>query len=651
MNKIKKAFNNCLKFFNNYFSLPKFFLSVHFGFITSWLANDYLTPRFFNLLFSERNLLIKFGIVLIYTCFFSVGFYFVISQFELFFPKIVMLIQPFFDRKIISALGQLFFRIKEMFHKKWFKLFLILGLSIMISFYIFGENLNAQWWIIDDHEFMAFLGHDGRLDLKEIPAKLLSDTEVGGFGGKPRYRPSYYFLRLLETSLWGNNPQYYYFLRLMICSFFIFALWLILKDIIGFVGGFIFILAVMSFNYWAEVFSRLGPAETYAVFGISLFCLGLFRYFKQNKSKNSTLSWFCVFLGAVIAIGSKENMVLLAIPILWMLVDSILRKQLTISQSFFSVITLLFCALVVVAVFTGISNRGGHDIYATDISVTSISTLLINEIRTLPFSIIKYYSLTVLMIAISYAIIVFGLSIIIIFQKNKTKQTKNNVRKILIQCVVYMGCVYLIFLSQRVFYAQGWPTGLRYDFPGKLAEMFTLIILITACLKLFKEMNTNKLLIPIFICGYYIFFVVIIIQNNYFFESKEYARNNAQRTTLFTQHINQIKDEVASHPEYPIIFQSYDVLDYEPVFSTKYFFQTYQVPNKVMVNINGYTSQSFPENSLGFSLASKLEQTNVNGGWVGFSPSSSIADLNGECYSLDFSRESNSICIDLGRIW
>jgi hypothetical protein len=94
------------------------------------------------------------------------------------------------------------------------------------------------------------------------------------------------------------------------------------------------------------------------------------------------------------------------------------------------------------------------------------------------------------------------------------------------------------------------------------------------------------------------------------------------------------------------------VLDYEPVFSTKYFFQTYQIPNKVMVNINGYTSESFPENSSGYyHLASKLEKTSLNGGWVGFSPSVSLADLNGECYSLDFSGESNSGCIDLGKIW
>lgn len=70
-----------------------------------------------------------------------------------------------------------------------------------------------------------------------------------------------------------------------------------------------------------------------------------------------------------------------------------------------------------------------------------------------------------------------------------------------------------------------------------------------------------------------------------------------------------------------------------------------------MVNILGYTSQSFPKNSLGYSLASKLEQTSANGGWVGFSPSLSTHNLNGDCYSLGFSGESNLDCIDLGKIW
>ncbi len=393
--------NNCfLKFKDNFYS-PKLFLSVHFSFIVAWFVNDNLTPLFFSEAFSERSLLIKFGIVLIYTFFFSIGFYIVISQLELIYPKIVKKIQQFNNRKKLSIQGNIFLWIKEIYKKKWFKLLLIIGLSLLVSFYVFGENLKAQWWIIDDHEIMAFLGDNGSLNLKDIPTKLLSDTEVGSFGEKLRYRPSYYFLRLLETSLWGNNPQYFYFSRLIICSFFIFVCWLILKDIIGFISSFIFTMAVMSFNYWADIFSRLGPAETYVVLGISLICFGFYRYLKKSKSKSSILNWFCIFLGAIISIGSKENIIFLATPVLWMFADSIIRKRLTRSQFIFSIAIILFCVFIVVAVILGISIRGWRDIYATDVSVLSLYTIFINEIRTLPYSIIKYYSLTVLMIAIS----------------------------------------------------------------------------------------------------------------------------------------------------------------------------------------------------------------------------------------------------------
>ena len=657
MNIIKKSSNNCLTKLKN-FNSSEFFLSVHFGFIVSWFANDYLTPLFFSEAFAERSLFIKFGIVLIYTTFFSIAAYLVITLIELIYTRLVKKTQQYFDRKRIQIQGRNYTWINKIFgiiKKKWFKPLLlssiIIGLSLSASYYIFGENLKAQWWIIDDHEIMRFLGDDGRLDLKNIPTMLLTDTEIGDFGGKPRYRPSYYILRLLEASLWGNHPEYFYFTRLIICSIFILVCWLIFKDKIGFIGSFIFTMAVMSFNYWADIFSRLGPSETYVVLGISLFCLSIYGFFIDHKSKYSILIWLCIFLGAIISIGSKENMVLLAIPVLWMLANSIIRKRLNISQLIVSISVLLFCAFIVYAVLSGISTRGGRDMYATDVSRSSVSIILINEIRTFPFSIIKYFSQTVLMIAISYAFIVFGITITAVLQKNTTKQMKNSVKKILIRCVAYLGCIYLIFLSQRLFYIQEWPTGIRYDFPGKLGEMFTLIILIDACLQLFNELNVRRYIMVCFKIGYCLSFSVLILQNNYFFDLRESARNNAQRTILFTQHVNRIKEETSFHPDYPIVFQSFNYLDFEPILSMKYFLQAYRVPNKILLNVNGYTSQSFPENTFEKGLALKLEQTSMNGGWVGFSPLVNIAELKEECFSFDFSGESNTDCINLGRIW
>jgi len=651
----KNKLVNCLTKYKKYLCLPKIFLSIHFGFIVSWFLNDNLTPLFFSEAFAERSLFIKFGIVLTYTPFFSIVSYIVITLLEQIYLKLIKKLQQYLNRKNILFQGKFFTGINKIYKKKWFRLFLlgviIVGLSFSVSYYIFGENLKAQWWIIDDHEIMRFLRDNGHLDFKNIPTMLMTDTEIGDFGGKPRYRPSYYSLRLLETSLWGNHPEYFYSTRLIICSFFILVCWFILNDKIGFVGSFIFTAAVMSFNYWSDIFSRLGPSETYVVLGISLFCLGFYGYLIDKKSKHTILIWFCIFLGAIISIGSKENMVLLAIPVLWMLANSIIRKRLTISQVIASMGIMLFCAFIVFAVLSGISSWGGREMYGTDVSGSSVSTILFNEIRTFPFSIIKYYSHTILMIAVSYAFIIFGTTIITVLQKNVNRQVKNSVIKILMRCVAYLGCIYLFFLSQRLFYVQGWPTGMRYDLPGKLGEMFTLIILIDACTQLFNELNVGRSVTLFFKIGYCLLFIVIIFQNNYFFSSRESAQNNVQRTTHFTQHINQIKEETSSHPDYPVIFESFNVIDYEPILSMKYFLQANKVPNKILLNMNGYSSQSFSENTPDKSMALKLEQTSKNGGWIGFLPLVNIADLNGECFSIDFSGVSNSDCINLGRIW
>jgi hypothetical protein len=626
-------------------------LSFHFGLLASWLANEKLTPLLFSEEFSERSLFIKFVILLIYATFFTIGFYFLLNQLESIFLKIKSANNKYFGKRSFLIQRRLFLELGEIFDKKWFKLLFIIFISLLASFYIFGENLKAQWWIIDDHEIMAFLGDDGNLDLKEIPNKLLADTEVGGFGAKSRYRPSYYFLRLLETSLWGNNPQLFYLTRLIICSFFIFVCWLIVKDNVGFIGSFIFTMAVMSFNYWTDIFSRLGPGETYVVLGFSLFALGIYGHLNNSKRKSAISNWFCVFLGATISIGSKENMIFLVIPLSWVLADSIIKKRLTKSQLLFSTATFLFCFFIVIAILMGISNIGGRDMYGTDVSVSTLLTTLFNEIRTLPYSLLKYFSYTILITALSYGFVAFGLTIFSVFQKYSTDQLKNNNQKILKRCVAYLGCIYLIFLSQRLFYIQRWPTGIRYDFPGKLGEMFTLIILIEACLKLFKEFNVRKFIVDFFKIGYCFLFFFVIFENNCFLGLQKSAQENVQRTALFTDHINQIKEIASSYPDHAIVFQSFDAMDFEPILSIKYFLEAYNVHNKTYLKLNSYNSGSFSEGTRENSLALILEQTSKNGGWVGFSPFVNSILIKGECFSIDFSGVSNTDCINLGRIW
>ena len=272
--------------------------------------------------------------------------------------------------------GEVVKNINNLFYPKWLQLLLLIILSIFTSYYMLGDNLRAQWWIIDDHEIMRYLGEDGHLDFKDIPSKLLTETEVGNFGGSPRYRPSYYFLRLLETALWGNYPKLFYLTWFLILSFFFMVCWLITKETIGFIGGYFFTAATMSFTYWIDIFSRLGSSETYAVLGISLFCLGFYRYLKEKSFNTSFLTWSCIFWGAIISIGSKENLILLVIPVVWLLWDSFKKKRLTLIKLIICISIISFSAFIALSILLSISARGGQDVYSNNVSGSSIAPIL-----------------------------------------------------------------------------------------------------------------------------------------------------------------------------------------------------------------------------------------------------------------------------------
>ncbi|HZM02573.1 MAG TPA: hypothetical protein VFC44_06085, partial [Candidatus Saccharimonadales bacterium] len=66
-----------------------------------------------------------------------------------------------------------------------------------VGIWLLWGNFTAQWGAIDDHEIMRFLGPQDRLRFRDIPSRLMAG-EAGHWGGSPRYRPSYYLLRLTE---------------------------------------------------------------------------------------------------------------------------------------------------------------------------------------------------------------------------------------------------------------------------------------------------------------------------------------------------------------------------------------------------------------------------------------------------------------------
>ena len=175
-----------------------------------------------------------------------------------------------FDKFIIPYFGFIlfFFAVLAYFmeanykrNNRFFKygyLLLLLG----FLFFLFGENLFAKWWIIDDHEIFKFIGdYKTQIGFGDYWDIALNKTEIGAFGNYPRYRPSYFLLRILELVLWKDNPFLWYSFRLLVLFTFTVSIYFLISKYASYTTSFLFVLWVFSYTYWGDIFSSMGPAE------------------------------------------------------------------------------------------------------------------------------------------------------------------------------------------------------------------------------------------------------------------------------------------------------------------------------------------------------------------------------------------------------
>jgi hypothetical protein len=185
----------------------------------------------------------------------------------------------------------------------------------------FGDVLLSQWGIKDDHEIMSFLGGDGKLALRDIPS-LLMQTEVGAWGAYARYRPAYYFLRLLETAAWGRHPALWYACRVALVGSAIVIWWRLVSESLGRLGAGLLCMYALTFAYWNELVGRLGPGETYVATGLPVYVAGMAAAWRENSKcpTSRALAYGAILIGSVVCLGSKENLLLLALPTAYLLV-------------------------------------------------------------------------------------------------------------------------------------------------------------------------------------------------------------------------------------------------------------------------------------------------------------------------------------------
>lgn len=505
--------------------------------------------------------------------------------------------------------------ISSLRHYSWL---LIAVASIALVLSIHHPSLQAKWGVIDDHEIMAALGIDGKMSLSQVP-QLVINSEAGKPGLSPRYRPIYSLFRNLETAVWDNRPGGWYATRLAIFAFFIAAVWYASRPIIGFMGGGLLATYILTSDYWRDIVARLGPSEIYVALGLGLFFI--FGY-KVLKEKPHWLSWLGMTLGYVIAVGAKENMVVLVAPVVVLGVYLVSKKKMT-TVAAASLIVMLAWTLFMTWAVGSAMLKTGQDVYARSTTADSRISVAILSLKT--------QQSKQLMISITLTIAFLGYLLI---RAKGTRLVQPTIIFAVLQ-VLLLG----LFCSQFVFYNAAWPDHNRYDFPGLLYLPLYFISLCWFARLLLLETKLDPRIITAMKWAVYLG-VIFTIAMRGLVSTQVKIQENVKHTIAHTARIQKIADVLRADPSATVIIESGNVWDYEPVYSYGVFLRAFEVANPLHLRLHDFTPESVHqglEHELAVSMVKASEEGNDT-----YRPLSE-ADMQ-NCYSIVLSGSPTTSC-------
>lgn len=417
--------------------------------------------------------------------------------------------------------------------------------SVLLTGYLFGGNLFARWSIFDDHEIMWFLGRADRLPVSEIVPRMMQ-TELSADSTTPRFRPAYYALRLIESAAWGKHPGLWYGSHLGILLLFLIAVWLTASRRIGFVPAGLLSLYTLTFTFWSGIFSTLGPGETYATLGLGLFVIGFDRAWDDSGLSRGSL---LLLLGTVCAAGSKENFIVLLIPWGVLMARAARRGNLRWLPAAPFGLAAAWSGWIAYSVIRRM-QASGADVYGNPIGPGERLAVLLEALRD--------PRITPLYVAAGLLLLIWAWV--------RTQQTT-----VAGASLAGAGAVVLLavlYVSQVIFYAGAWPTGTRYDLPGLLCWPLLLFVVSWYLLRLRAALPAAS---PYRAAPAAAVIIIGVLAVGSHFPNIPAIRaataRNIASTNAFTAFIGRLAAVAAQNPDLPIVIESGDPSDFEPIIS------------------------------------------------------------------------------------
>lgn len=497
---------------------------------------------------------------------------------------------------------------------------LLLAIAILFVGYLFGPNLRAQFGLLDDHEILTYV-QKAMGDFRYF-FEMVGSSEVGNFGHSVRYRPGYYTIYVAESLIWGANPFPWYLFRFVMCVTFTFACLKVVDRYYGLACAVLFVALMFAYTYWTDVWSRLGPGESYCAFGWGLFSLGFIELIDKTPPKREWPYYLFILFGVLIGAGGKENFVLLMLPVLALGWIRFRRGTLSWGLTLVLLLSAAYMAVITIELLMAFSD-GRPDAHVESVGVGSRLKTLKALVAIPGF----YVSLTA-----------FAVGAILWLRRHGSKQLDAMSNELLGFAAVGLCGIFLLF-TQVVFYNGEWPANVRFDFPG----MMTTPIVVTAAAALatgFVRLNWPK--IPSFAIPLLLAIAASTMMRHGFSEVRAGSIRNAQNTQALASKIDLVSKTLKANPGSVLVIETYDAYNYEYIVSVREFVHFAGVTNPIAVRVHRFDIEHQPSELL--KAVAKIVV-----GWD--RDSRKDIEAAGKCYSVYLSGNEPTNCQSLAQIY
>lgn len=472
--------------------------------------------------------------------------------------------------------------------------------AVMLTVFLYGNNLHAQWGCIDDHVIAQVLGSDHVMHFSEWWPELMK-TEVGRPGRDLRCRPAYLAIYIVETVLWGDSPWLWYLARLIYISVSLALAWELLSQWLGLWGGALVAAWIVTYRYWFDIYCRLGPAEIYAVMGFVLFMYGFVAISRRSSLSRakSAVAWMLVCAGSLICIGSKENFSVL-LPGVWVAAWFAWRRRglrmgVITGVGVVTALTLFIVCAVGVAVSTG-----GGDMYAKSVAPSARLSLLglgSHDLWRATWWHMERWQVAGGLIASLAAV-----------------WACIRLRKIpvyVLQAGLAVTGLALFYVLQFVFYNGELPGDCRYDFPGMIVVPLIWATVGWMLVRIADETSVQVVRLAVRVtmaCA----ILLIVVSNQKMPQIRAECLWNVSSTRRFTTQMQDFAMQLKADAERPLTLLIRDAKDYEKIDAVVRFLRFYGVTNDIFLECCG-KGQSFLHSALEGYLKKNMQTRSLEG--------------------------------------